>query len=100
MSGNRIVDIAFFIQEMQIIRNHDRVCTVGEMVMVKSCHFERRKMPKRKINQLNIKSYNEKTIQKALEEIKVRLPKKTVAKKYGIPRSTLQFRLSKKFKKI
>lgn len=57
-------------------------------------------MPKRKTNDLNLKSYDEETIQKALEEVKQGMPKKTVAKKFGIPRSTLQFRLSSKFKKI
>jgi Zn-dependent peptidase ImmA (M78 family) len=56
-------------------------------------------MPKCKTNSLNVKSYNEEKIQKALEEFKRGFPKKTVAKKFGIPRSTLQFRLSSKFKK-
>lgn len=35
-----------------------------------------------------------------MEEIKRGLSKKAVAKKFGIPRSTLQFRLSNKFKKV
>ncbi|KAJ8970937.1 hypothetical protein NQ317_016746 [Molorchus minor] len=39
-------------------------------------------------------------IQKALNEIKRGLSKKAVAKKFGIPRSTLQFRLGNRFKKI
>lgn len=46
------------------------------------------------------KTYNEIKIQEALNEIKRGMCKKTVAKKFGIPRSTLQFRLSDKFKKI
>lgn len=44
--------------------------------------------------------YTEEMIQKAIEEIISGAPKKTVAKKYGIPRATLQFRLSSKFNKI
>ncbi|KAJ8974702.1 hypothetical protein NQ317_018502, partial [Molorchus minor] len=38
-------------------------------------------------------------IAKALEDIKNGESKKSVSKKYGIPRSTLQFRLSSKFSK-
>lgn len=43
---------------------------------------------------------NEETIQKALNEIRNGEPKKRVAQKYGIPRSTLQFRLGPRFSKI
>lgn len=46
------------------------------------------------------KAYNEDTIQRALTEIKNGAAKKSVARKYGIPRATLQFRLSSKFSKI
>lgn len=45
------------------------------------------------------KKYNEETLQVALDEVKRGVPKSLVAKKYGIPRATLQFRLSSKFTK-
>lgn len=44
--------------------------------------------------------YSEETLQKALAEIKNGMSKKFASKFYGIPRSTLQFRMSTKFKKI
>ena len=46
------------------------------------------------------KNYDEKTISRALEDILNNgLSKKAASRKYGIPRSTLQFRLSEKFTK-
>lgn len=58
-------------------------------------------MPKiKKVRQGNKNSYTEEALQKALSEIKSGSSKKTIAKKYGIPRSTLQFRLSSKFRKV
>lgn len=44
--------------------------------------------------------YSEDLVQKALQDIKSGESKKSTARKYGIPRSTLQFRLSQKFKKV
>ncbi|KAF2889761.1 hypothetical protein ILUMI_16412, partial [Ignelater luminosus] len=44
-------------------------------------------------------TYTEETLQVALAEIKRGAPKLLVAKKYGIPRATLQFRLGTKFVK-
>lgn len=46
-----------------------------------------------------VKEYSEDVIQVALSEIRRGMSKKSVAAKYGIPRSTLQFRLGSKFKK-
>lgn len=57
-------------------------------------------MPNVKEKNKYSKKYTEEAIQKALDEIKNGAPKKTVAKKYGIPRATLQFRLGPKFTKI
>jgi lambda repressor-like predicted transcriptional regulator len=46
------------------------------------------------------KKYNQEAISKALEDILNNgVSKKAASKKYGIPRSTLQFRLSQKFTK-
>lgn len=46
------------------------------------------------------KTYDEGTISRALEDILNNgLSKKAASRKYGIPRSTLQFRLSQKFSK-
>lgn len=45
------------------------------------------------------KGYDEEMIHRALADIRNGESKKSVAKKYGIPRSTLQFRLSSKFTK-
>ncbi|KAF2886625.1 hypothetical protein ILUMI_19547 [Ignelater luminosus] len=45
------------------------------------------------------KTYTEETLQVALAAIKRGAPKLLVAKKYGIPRATLQFRLGTKFVK-
>ncbi|KAF2893832.1 hypothetical protein ILUMI_12335 [Ignelater luminosus] len=47
-----------------------------------------------------IKKYDEKKQQRALQEIKSGNSKKAVSVKYGIPRSTLQFRLGPKFTKM
>lgn len=56
-------------------------------------------MPKINEPQKN-QCYTEEALQRAIIEIKNGGKKKTVAAKFGIPRSTLQFRLSDKFKKI
>lgn len=45
-------------------------------------------------------NYSEDALQKALEEIRSGAPKKSTAKKYNIPRATLQFRLGDAFKKV
>ncbi|KAG5898614.1 hypothetical protein JTB14_020990 [Gonioctena quinquepunctata] len=57
-------------------------------------------MPKVKKNRKYSKSYTEEVVQAALKDINYGMPKKQAAMKYGIPRSTLQFRLSDKFTKI
>ncbi|KAG5868270.1 hypothetical protein JTB14_032985 [Gonioctena quinquepunctata] len=57
-------------------------------------------MPKVKKNRKYSKSYTEEVVQAALKDINYGMPKKQPAMKYGIPRSTLQFRLSDKFTKI
>lgn len=44
-------------------------------------------------------SYNEEKLQKALEEVKKGISFKAASRMYGIPRSTLQFRLSNKYTK-
>ena len=44
--------------------------------------------------------YSEEALQKALNEIRSGAPKKATAKKYNIPRATLQFRLGDSFKKV
>ncbi|KAG5894821.1 hypothetical protein JTB14_033667 [Gonioctena quinquepunctata] len=46
------------------------------------------------------KSYTEEVVQAALKDINYGMPKKQAAMKYGIHRSTLQFRLSDKFTEI
>lgn len=46
------------------------------------------------------KKYDEETVKKAVEAIKEGMSKKMASKKFGVPRSTLQFRLSDKFVKI
>ncbi|KAI4455774.1 homeobox-like domain superfamily [Holotrichia oblita] len=56
-------------------------------------------MPKVKKNRKYTKSYTEAILQQALSEIKSGEPKKKVAVRYGIPRSTLQFRLGPNFSK-
>ncbi|KAF2898011.1 hypothetical protein ILUMI_08165 [Ignelater luminosus] len=45
------------------------------------------------------RNYDERDIEQAVEAIKKGLSKKQASKEYGIPRATLQFRLSNKFKK-
>ncbi|KAF2892060.1 hypothetical protein ILUMI_14113, partial [Ignelater luminosus] len=45
------------------------------------------------------KNYDERDIEQAVEAIKKGLLKKQAFKEYGIPRATLQFRLSNKLKK-
>lgn len=57
-------------------------------------------MPKVKKNITYNKGYNEEDVQKALEAIRSGSSKKAAAKKYGVPRSTLQFRLGPNFTKI
>lgn len=57
-------------------------------------------MPKVKKNLKYNKKYTESTLQQALNEIKSGVSKKQIAMKYGIPRSTLQFRLGPNFSKI
>lgn len=57
-------------------------------------------MPKVKGNSKYVKGYDEEVVQKALIEIQNGMPKKQAAVKYGIPRQTLQYRMSEKFKKI
>ena len=56
-------------------------------------------MPKTVEGDSYTKKYNENQLSRAILAIKNGLPKKTAAKKYGIPRATLQFRLSTKFTK-
>ncbi|KAI4454310.1 hypothetical protein MML48_9g00011696 [Holotrichia oblita] len=56
-------------------------------------------MPKVKDKTKYTKRYDENLLQKALADIGNGLPKKQAAKKYGIPRPTLQYRVSSKFKK-
>ncbi|KAG5880799.1 hypothetical protein JTB14_030817 [Gonioctena quinquepunctata] len=50
-------------------------------------------MPKVKDKQKYTKHYSEELFQKALNEIQDGAPKKQIADKYKIPRSTVQFRL-------
>ncbi|XP_044753622.1 chaetoglobosin A biosynthesis cluster protein C-like [Coccinella septempunctata] len=57
-------------------------------------------MPKVREGSNYNKKYDEELLQKALREIEEGEAKKKVARKYNIPRATLQFRLSNKFKKI
>ncbi|KAI4455739.1 hypothetical protein MML48_9g00000314 [Holotrichia oblita] len=57
------------------------------------------KMPKVKKNRKYTKSYTEAILQQALSKIKAGEPKKKVAVRYGMPRSTLQFRLGPNFSK-
>ncbi|KAG5878543.1 hypothetical protein JTB14_018583 [Gonioctena quinquepunctata] len=57
-------------------------------------------MPKVKDKQKYTKNYSEELLQKALNEIQDGAPKKQMADKYKIIRSTLQFRLGFSFKKI
>lgn len=45
------------------------------------------------------KKYTEDNIKKAIEAVQNGMPKKTAATKYGVPRATLQFRLSSQFVK-
>lgn len=49
-------------------------------------------MPKVPNSEPHMKKYSEETLERALEEIQNGASKKAVAKKYNIPRSTLQFR--------
>lgn len=50
-------------------------------------------MPKRKL-------YDEKALEAALKEVNDKtLSKKGAARKYNVPRATIQFRISDKFKK-
>ncbi|KAH9642696.1 hypothetical protein HF086_014393 [Spodoptera exigua] len=58
-----------------------------------------RKMPKVKEGKRYSKGYSESELDKALEAIKNGMGKLTAAKKFNIPRATLQFRLSKEFVK-
>lgn len=46
------------------------------------------------------RTYSEETVQKALSAVRRGISKKAAARKYGIPRSTIQFRLGEKFKKV
>lgn len=57
-------------------------------------------MPKVKGKSKYVKRYDEELIQNALLEIENGMPKKQAAVRFGIPRQTLQYRLSDKFKKI
>ncbi|KAL3283137.1 hypothetical protein HHI36_006291, partial [Cryptolaemus montrouzieri] len=57
-------------------------------------------MPKNKSKKVSASSYTEESIQKTLNDILNNDSKKSVAKKYGIPRATLQFRQSSKVSKI
>ncbi|KAI4455576.1 helix-turn-helix psq domain [Holotrichia oblita] len=57
-------------------------------------------MPKVKSDSKYKKRYTEEALQSAVTDIKNGMPKKQAARKYGIPRQTLQHRLSDKFKKI
>lgn len=56
-------------------------------------------MPKVKEGKIYSKGYSESELDKALEAIKNGMGKLTAAKKFNIPRATLQFRLSKEFVK-
>ncbi|CAH1180212.1 unnamed protein product [Phaedon cochleariae] len=57
-------------------------------------------MPKVKKGYVYKKKYSEPEITRALEAIKKGMSKKQAAKTYRIPRATLQFRMSERFKKI
>ncbi|KAI4457966.1 helix-turn-helix psq domain [Holotrichia oblita] len=57
-------------------------------------------MPKVKSDSKYKKIYTEEALQSAVTDIENGMPKKQAARKYGIPRQTLQHRLSDKFKKI
>lgn len=63
------------------------------MNRVKSGRIEKRKERTRKC------AYNPDDLKLALQDIRGGLSKKAASKKYNIPRSTLQFRLSSKFSK-
>ncbi|KAK9720975.1 CENP-B N-terminal DNA-binding domain [Popillia japonica] len=56
-------------------------------------------MPKVKKDYKYTKTYNEEELAKAIEAINNGMPKKQAAEKFKIPRQTLQYRLSEKFKK-
>lgn len=57
-------------------------------------------MPKVRKNCKYSKNYNEESIQNAIIDIRNGMPKQLAAIKYGVPRSTIQFRLSENFKKV
>nr|CAI5833441.1 unnamed protein product [Callosobruchus analis] len=57
-------------------------------------------MPKVKDKSKYTKKYDEDSLQLALADIENGMPKLQAPRKHGIPRQTLQFRLSKKFKRI
>ena len=56
-------------------------------------------MPKNKNNKKIIRQYSEDIIQKCLKAISKGLSKRKTSIEYGIPRATIQFRLSAKFTK-
>lgn len=57
-------------------------------------------MPKVSFNEKYNKKYTEESLRQALEEIEHGASKKAISRKYNIPRSTLQFRLSNKPSKL
>lgn len=56
-------------------------------------------MPKTKKDNKYSKRYDESSLEKAVIAVKNGMPKKTASREFGIPRSTLQFRMSEKFSK-
>ncbi|KAH1028271.1 hypothetical protein HUJ05_001645 [Dendroctonus ponderosae] len=85
----------FQIQTAHMISRHNQfkeLCVVGSRKI--------RIMPKVVNSEPYQKKYSEEVLKIALEEIENGASKKAVAKKYNIPRSTLQFRKSAKFSKI
>ena len=57
-------------------------------------------MPKVKEGVQYKKNYSEDSLLNALQAVKNGMPKRTACKRFGVPRATLQFRLSEKFRKV
>ena len=56
-------------------------------------------MPKVKKDNKYKKKYCEKQIEHAIQAVKNGMPQRTASKQYGVPRSTIQFRMSNAFLK-
>ncbi|KAG5899203.1 hypothetical protein JTB14_026956 [Gonioctena quinquepunctata] len=80
------------IEYLNLPTAEDMDCEVVQNLVINDAQSEK----KRKYS----KSYTEEVVQAALKDINYGMPKKQAAMKYGISRSTLQFRLSDKFTKI